>query len=99
MPRKATALTAIKVRAASPGRYGDGNGLFLLVRPIGLYWLFRYRTGNGRMREMGLGPAGEGKGQVSLTDARKAASPLWTAVKAGIDPLERRRSDMAAERS
>jgi len=99
MPRKATALTAVKVRTAPPGRYGDGNGLFLLVRPNGRYWLFRYRTSDGRMREMGLGPAGEAQGQVSLADARKAASPLWKSVKEGIDPLDRRRSDLAAVKS
>jgi len=99
MPRKATALTAVKVRTAQPGRYGDGNGLFLLVRPNGRYWLFRYRTGDGRMREMGLGPAGEAQGQVTLADARKAASPLWKAVKEGIDPLAARGAEAAAEKA
>ena len=73
MARKAAALTAVEVRTKGPGRYGDGNGLFLLVRPTARYWLFRYRTRGGRMREMGLGPAGEGKGQVTLAEARKGA--------------------------
>ncbi len=57
MPRKAEGLTAAKVRTAKPGRYGDGAGLYLLVRgPGARFWLFRY-TRKGRMREMGLGTA------------------------------------------
>ena len=32
MPRRAAGLTAAKVRTAEPGRYGDGGGLYLLVR-------------------------------------------------------------------
>ena len=43
MPRKAAGLTATKVEKAKPGRYGDGNGLHLLVRPDGgRWWRFRY---------------------------------------------------------
>ena len=43
MPRKAKGLTAAKVRTAKPGRYGDGAGLYLLVRgPKARFWLFRY---------------------------------------------------------
>jgi hypothetical protein len=54
MPRKAAGLTAVSVRSAKPGRYGDGNGLYLLVREGGArWWLFRYVM-NGKMREMGL---------------------------------------------
>ena len=46
-----------KVRTAKPGRYGDGAGLYLLVRgPEARFWLFRY-TREGKMREMGLGAA------------------------------------------
>ena len=38
---------------ARPGRYGDGGGLYLLVRsPKAKFWVFRYVRG-GRMREMG----------------------------------------------
>jgi len=53
MPRKAEGLTAAKVRTAKPGRYGDGGGLYLLVRSAeARFWVFRYTT-NSRMREMG----------------------------------------------
>ena len=44
----------MKVKTAAPGRYGDGKGLYLLVRSADArFWLFRYRR-NGHMREMGL---------------------------------------------
>ena len=43
MPRRAAGLTAAKVRTAKPGRYGDGGGLYLLVRsPEARFWVFRY---------------------------------------------------------
>jgi hypothetical protein len=55
MPVRAAGLTAAKVRTAEPGRYGDGDGLYLLVRsPATAFWIFRY-TRSGRLREMGLG--------------------------------------------
>ena len=99
MPQKAKGLTAQGVRHAEPGRYGDGNGLFLLVRSKeARYWVFRYRIA-GRMREMGLGAAGEGQGQTTLADARKLASPFWQAVKAGTDPLEQRKVDATAAKA
>src|SRR4051812_2110272 len=89
MPRKAAGLTAIKVKTAKPGRYGDGGGLYLLVRPDGgRFWLYRYVIG-GKMREMGLGPAG-GNNAVSLASARDKARKLWEVVRAGGDPLEER---------
>ena len=90
MPRKTSALTSVQVRTLPPGRYGDGNGLFLLVRPAGRYWLFRYRV-DGRMREMGLGSAGE----VTLAAARDLAAPHWAAVKAGTDPLAVKEAEAA----
>lgn len=99
MPRKATALTVAKVRTAPPGRYGDGNGLFLLVHPNGRYWLFRYGTRDGRMREKGLGPAGEAQEHITLADARTAAAPLWKAVKDGTDSLAARDAEAVAKRA
>jgi integrase len=90
MPRKAAGLTAVTVRNAKPGRYGDGGGLFLLVREGGAkFWLFRYRTA-GKMREMGLGRAGGDAGAVTLADAREKARALHDVVRAGKDPLAER---------
>ena len=98
MPRKATGLTAAKVKTADPGRYGDGGGLYLLVRPEGgRFWLFRY-TVAGKMREMGLGAA-SGRDAIMLTDARTAARKLWEAVRSGRDPLEDRKAEAEAKKA
>jgi hypothetical protein len=58
MPRRAKGSTAALVeKGTTPGRYGDGAGLYLLLRSReAKFWLFRYTHG-GKMREMGLGPA------------------------------------------
>ena len=91
MPRRAAGLSAAKVRTAKPGRYGDGNGLYLFVRQSGAEramraWVFRYRMPGGRMREMGLGSAD----LVPLADVRVKAADLTRKVRAGIDPLAER---------
>jgi len=103
--RKAAGLTALTVKSAKPGRYGDGNGLYLLVREGGArWWLFRYHV-NGKMREMGLGaapsPASAEKGAVdretvTLADARERAKALREIVRAGGDPLAQRDADAKA---
>jgi integrase len=98
MPRIATPLSAQGVKAQNePGRYGDGNGLYLLVREtektekgqavkvIAKFWLFRY-VRDAKMREMGLGPA-SGRAPVSLADARRKARELLDKIRDGRDPL------------
>ncbi len=96
MPRKAAGLTAAKVKTAKPGRYGDGGGLYLLVRSAeARFWLFRYTIGR-KMREMGLGAAA-GTGAVSLAHARDAAGDLKRQLKAGIDPLDAREATKKAK--
>lgn len=109
MPRKAAGIQPINVKRLPPGRYGDGAGLYLLVRPpgarqtevgekdAGRFWLFRYRV-DGRMREMGLGSA-DGKGSVSLKEARLKAADLNAVVKNGIDPLAKRDEEEAARKA
>ena len=77
MPRKAEALTAATVKAAAPGRYGDGNGLYLVVRPTkARFWVFRYTLRGAKMREMGLGRAGTDKAAIPLAEAREKAAVL-----------------------
>lgn len=98
MPRRATPLSAAKVRTAMPGRYCDGDGLYLLVRaPEMAFWVFRYVRG-GRMREMGLGRA-RGPNSVPLAEARVKAAPLRRLVQSGVDPLAQRDVDAAAARA
>lgn len=82
-------LSAAKVKAAPPGEYCDGRGLWLRKRPDGgAQWVLRV-TIHGRRREMGLG----GLSDVSLAAAREAAE-RWRAVAAsGRDPIKEREKE------
>src|SRR3546814_2454930 len=52
--RSMTGLTALQVRNAKPGRYADGRGLYLLVRPSGSRsWVLRTQV-DGKRRDRGL---------------------------------------------
>lgn len=84
-----TRFTALAVkRLVTPGRHGDGGGLYLQVRDAAhRSWLFRYRL-HGKDREMGLGPLAD----VSLADARDAAGACRKLVLAGVDPIEHRQA-------
>ena len=97
MPRRARGLSAALVAKAKPGRYGDGAGLYLLVRPNGRWYCVRYRHA-GRAREVGLGPAA-GPGAITLAEAREAARPIWQAHRQGLDPLAQRRAEKMAQRA
>jgi integrase len=100
MPRRAAGLSAAKVAKAGPGRYGDGDGLYLLVRDNGTrFWVFRYTPPGGKMREVGLGRAGTDRNAVGLAEARDKAGTLYRMVRAGIDPLAKRDADAAAAKS
>ena len=94
-------LTALKVKALTePGRYGDGDGLWLQVRdPKHRSWLFRY-TRHGRARQMGLGEvSGEtGKG-VSLAYAREAAQRARQLLRDGVDPIDHKKAHVAAQKA
>jgi integrase len=94
MPKRVAGLTAIRVRTAPPGRYADGDGLYLLVRESGRFWVMRYRFA-GADRELGLGRAG-GRGAVTLAEARQATQGHRAALRAGIDPIDQKRAASAA---
>lgn len=81
-------LTATAVKAATnPGRYGDGDGLFLLVGPTGARsWMVRVQK-DGKRRDIGLGSAGK----VTLALARDRARTVRSQIEAGIDPIAERR--------
>jgi len=54
---KLNARTVATLKA--PGRHGDGGGLYLSISKDGRRrWVFLYNQ-NGKLREMGLGPAQE----------------------------------------
>ena len=80
-------LTDTAIRGAlAPGKYGDGDGLWLLVSATGSKsWVFRYKIA-GRERAMGLGPYPT----VPLTKARTEAQRHTATRAAGKDPLELR---------
>lgn len=81
-------LTASKVRALTePGRYSDGEGLFLeLNGKDSGRWLLRVQSG-GRRRDIGLGSLRS----VSLADAREAAFLARKKIAQGIDPVAERK--------
>lgn len=82
-------MTATRVaKTKGPGRYADGNGLWLQVKPSGSRsWLFRY-TRNGKARHMGLGPLRD----VSLAHARAKAADCRKVLLDDRDPLDERRA-------
>lgn len=81
-------LSATAVKAATrPGRLGDGDGLFLVVKPNGnKNWLCRVQK-NGNRRDFGLGSASK----VSLALARERSREIRTWMEMGLDPLFERR--------
>ncbi len=78
------------------GRHADGGNLYLMIAKDGSRrWTFLYRE-QGRLREMGLGPAaGPRKAGLSLHDARRKADEARRLRFNGIDPL----SDKRAQRT
>jgi integrase len=81
-------LTATAVKAkVEPGRYGDGDGLFLLIGKTGARsWMVRVQK-DGRRRDIGLGS----ESKVSLKLARERAALVRSQIEAGIDPVAERR--------
>lgn len=78
--------TAMKV-SRKPGRYGDGDGLFLVVSKSGsASWVVRAQKA-GRRRDIGIGSAKK----VSLATAREKASVVRAQMEAGLDPVAERR--------
>ncbi|UHS63456.1 integrase arm-type DNA-binding domain-containing protein [Agrobacterium vaccinii] len=82
------ALSALKVKQLSlPGRYADGNGLYLVVDPSGAKrWMLRV-TIQGKRSDMGLGSLS----LVTLADAREKALEYRRAARQGEDPLAAKR--------
>ena len=82
------ALTNAFVRnVARAGRYCDGHGLYLDVRPTGSRsWVQRLAI-RGRRRELGLG----GFPLVSLKEARETAFANRKLARSGGDPLAEKR--------
>lgn len=80
-------LTATAVKAAKePGRYGDGDGLYLVIsKRGGKSWMVRVQK-DGRRRDIGLGSASK----VPLKLARERAAEAREKIERGIDPVAER---------
>lgn len=83
----AKAAEALKL----PGRYGDGDGLYLVVAAGGSKnWVVRIQK-DGRRRDIGLG----GYPKVPLAMARRRSADIRTAVEDGRDPVAERKLSKA----
>jgi len=81
-------LTSLRINSLSkPGRYCDGNGLYLVVDPSGAKrWMLRTVI-HGKRRDIGLG----GLRLVSLAEARAKALEYRRLARDGEYPIEARR--------
>lgn len=96
----ANALNAKRIsKLSAPGRYADGNGLYLVVDKSGAKrWVLRTVV-RGRRRDMGLGPVRLGTLSVSLERVRAAAKWYRAIARSGGDPFSVRRSERCDPRS
>jgi integrase len=83
-------LNAARLKSLTePGRYSDGDGLFLVVKPAGgRNWVLRALCG-GKRRDIGLGPLKS----VDLGDAREAAHQIRRQIAQGLDPVAERKRE------
>ena len=86
--RTQKSLSAVFVRTVeNAGRYGDGNGLYLIVDPSGAKrWVLRTVV-MGKRKDIGLG----GLSVVSLAEAREEATRLRKIARQNGDPIAERR--------
>jgi integrase len=82
-----TKLTSKFIKDAPAGKYGDGDGLQLVLSEPGRgKWVYRFQMAY-RAREMGLGDYPT----VSITEARERALVARRQARSGVDPIEQRR--------
>ena len=89
MARDVNKLEAAKIKKLeTPGRFKDGNGLTLIVRPSGSKSWIGLIYVNGKPREMGFGTYPE----IGLAEAREAIKAAKALARQGIDPIAARNS-------
>jgi hypothetical protein len=88
MPKEVhNALTPTKVKQEKrPGRYADGNGLYLHVSDTGARWWVWRGSVHGKRIERGMGSAR----LIPLAEARDTARQWRRLAKAGTDPAQER---------
>jgi integrase len=98
MPKKVSPLTDKEVRNAKPepGKrikaLFDGGGLYLEVSDDVKRWRLKFRAeGKGKLLSLGTYP------EVSLGEARVKRESIRKKLEAGIDPVEEKKAEKAAE--
>lgn len=91
-------LTDLEAKNAPAGRHGDGDGLYLVVKPAGSRsWVLRVMH-DGRAQEIGLGGYAESAkdakapGKLTLAKARLEAARVRAEVKAGRNVVAERKA-------
>lgn len=80
------------LKASRPGRYNDGQGLYLMMPQRGEpYWMLRY-TLNAKRRSLTLGKPSD----LSLAEARSQAEDARRKVRKGDDPIAERKRNRPA---
>lgn len=94
-------LTDLEAKNAAAGRHGDGDGLYLVVKPSGSRsWVLRVMH-DGRAQEIGLGgyaespKAAKAAGKLTLAGARLEAARVRAEVKAGRNVVADRKAAKA----
>lgn len=88
---QALSATEVKSLLKKPGRFCDGEGLWLFVASAkSASWIFRYSK-HKRQRDMGLGSARD----VPLADARQLAAKARSVLALGGDPMQAKKDDAA----
>jgi Arm DNA-binding domain len=89
MARRVKRLSARFVETVGkPGRYADGDGLYLIVSPKGAKrWQFLFRW-QSKLQEMGLGS----QSGLGLLEAREMASEARKILATGRNPIDVRRA-------
>jgi integrase len=82
-------LNPIQVKTiTAPGRYMDGDGLMLEVKPSGSKsWVVRLQAG-GKRRDYGLGSCKD----IGLSEARDLARDYRRKLRVGVDPIASRQT-------
>lgn len=97
MPRRTSPLTSLEIKNAEPAKFPlyDGQGLYLVRAKSGeSLWRLKYYRPDGRENRMALGNLRE----VSLAQARVAATEARALVRQGVDPVAVRRARKAEAR-
>src|SRR5262249_15284095 len=91
MGREVNRLSAKFVDSVTaPGRYEDGNGLYIRVTPKQKSWTYLYRW-DGKLTEAGLGSVEN----VGLAAARRKAADAHRQLQDGIKPGGREQAPAA----